>query len=222
MKKRRMWICLWIASSWCLGGPAADAEETIGEWVGHLGSLEQKFAIFESNGVLYWKQGGTVRNRLKEVSPTGREQRRFEELDSCCQQVFAINHDGDLVLYDEDGLVLTAERKGASQDHVPPPQRAPQRSVGTLRQVGEKLQGQCRVGGVQFDVDADEISLHVKDCKTLALMVARVRARGYRCDSVNQVLPFFFGGGLTLWCNSSRYKYEFEDHGGRVIMKVVD
>lgn len=223
MKKggsKKSWRCLLIAVLLVVPrGPLAVADEVIGEWDYTVGNLEYKVTIVTSDGALYWNFGET-RKALREVSPVGTEQRRFQELDSCCQQVVAISRGGDLSLYDEDGLIGTATRKDASpaKDAI----QAGSRGSPLQTTADGKLRGSCRVGGTQFDVDAQEVGMHTKDCETIALMVAMVRARGYRCDSVNHILPFFFGGGLTLKCNGYRYTYEFEDHGGRLVMKVVD
>lgn len=47
-----------------------------------------------------------------------------------------------------------------------------------------------------------------------------VRGYGYRCDSVSAATPFLLSDGFNLTCNSSRYKYEIEDKGGRWFVKV--
>lgn len=214
---RFLWIVMLLIT---LGALSAGAEEVIGEWVDTLGSFEQKIVIFSSNGTLYRRStnnfGGKSTTTLREVSPASRQQRRFEEMDSCCQQFFAINSNGDLDLYDEDGFIRTARRGTAS---IGKP--APQRGSSLQRDKDGNLHGRVQVGGIQFEIDAHEGALHV-DYDAIAFMVARVRIQGYRCDSVNQVLPFIFGGGITLSCNGFRYKYEFEDHGGRITMKVLD
>ena len=57
--------------------------------------------------------------------------------------------------------------------------------------------------------------------KLIDAMVPMVTARGWRCDSVSSASPWMFSTGFSLKCNRYRYKYEFEDRGGRwvVILK---
>jgi hypothetical protein len=42
-----------------------------------------------------------------------------------------------------------------------------------------------------------------------------IHGRGWACDSVSAVMPFFSGGGITIRCNRFRYHYELTDRGGR-------
>lgn len=43
---------------------------------------------------------------------------------------------------------------------------------------------------------------------------------GYRCDSVSSLRPWTWRSGVTVFCNSFRYKYEIEDKGGRWLVTV--
>ncbi|MCY3928644.1 MAG: LysM domain-containing protein [Acidobacteria bacterium] len=52
-------------------------------------------------------------------------------------------------------------------------------------------------------------------------LVALVRLRGYRCDSVSGAVPSIFRAGkFTLNCNQFRYTYVVEDRGGHWIVRV--
>ncbi|MGZ4159738.1 MAG: hypothetical protein ACXVNF_02910 [Neobacillus sp.] len=46
-----------------------------------------------------------------------------------------------------------------------------------------------------------------------------IKQFGYRCDTVDSVIPFNIKRGYYVFCNS-RYKYEVEDVGGRVVVTV--
>lgn len=50
--------------------------------------------------------------------------------------------------------------------------------------------------------------------------VGMVRLRHYRCDKVSGALEKPFGKGMTLWCNSNRYRYELTDVGGNWVVSV--
>ncbi|MCY3970640.1 MAG: LysM peptidoglycan-binding domain-containing protein [Acidobacteria bacterium] len=52
-------------------------------------------------------------------------------------------------------------------------------------------------------------------------LVALVRLRGYRCDSVSGAVPSVFRAGrFTLNCNQFRYAYVIEDRGGHWVVRV--
>lgn len=50
--------------------------------------------------------------------------------------------------------------------------------------------------------------------------VGMVRLSHYRCDKVSGALEKPFGKGMTLWCNSNRYRYELTDVGGNWVVSV--
>ena len=61
---------------------------------------------------------------------------------------------------------------------------------------------------------------HMSDVVVESL-VALVRLRGYRCDSVSGAVPSVFRAGkFTLNCNQFRYAYVIEDRGGHWIVRV--
>lgn len=61
---------------------------------------------------------------------------------------------------------------------------------------------------------------HMSDVVVESL-VALVRLRGYRCDSVSAAVPSVFRAGkFTLNCNQFRYAYVIEDRGGHWIVRV--
>ena len=45
--------------------------------------------------------------------------------------------------------------------------------------------------------------------------IQMIHARGWTCDSVSQVTPFFNDDGIRIKCNGFRYDYELTDRGGR-------
>ena len=45
--------------------------------------------------------------------------------------------------------------------------------------------------------------------------IQMIHARGWACDSVSAVQPFFSGGGIRIRCNRFNYEYELTDRGGR-------
>jgi len=56
--------------------------------------------------------------------------------------------------------------------------------------------------------------------ETAAAAQSVIKAKGYRCDKVDNMRPFIFGRGWTIYCNNFRYEYEIEDVGGRMEIKV--
>lgn len=51
-------------------------------------------------------------------------------------------------------------------------------------------------------------------------LVAQVRLRGYRCDSVSAAQRGLLGSKTILTCNQYRYRFVFEDRGGRLFFTV--
>ncbi len=47
-----------------------------------------------------------------------------------------------------------------------------------------------------------------------------IQIDGYKCDNVDEMLPFILGGGFYVYCNNWQYSYELEDKGGRWIVTV--
>lgn len=47
-----------------------------------------------------------------------------------------------------------------------------------------------------------------------------IRLSGYKCDTVDSVIPFNFSRGFSIWCNNFRYSYELADKGGRIVVTV--
>lgn len=56
--------------------------------------------------------------------------------------------------------------------------------------------------------------------RQLELLVALIKAYGYRCDSVSAARPFLLSYGFTVLCNGYRYEYEIEDKGGNWVVTV--
>jgi len=42
-----------------------------------------------------------------------------------------------------------------------------------------------------------------------------INALGYDCRAVDEMLPFAFSEGWTVWCNGMRYRFELANHGGK-------
>ena len=47
-----------------------------------------------------------------------------------------------------------------------------------------------------------------------------IRLFGYDCQSIDQMCPYVFSHGFTVWCNHLYYKYELENHGGQWSVKA--
>jgi hypothetical protein len=47
-----------------------------------------------------------------------------------------------------------------------------------------------------------------------------IQLSGYKCDTVENVIPFNFSSGFTIFCNNFRYSYELADKGGRMVVTV--
>ena len=88
-------------------------------------------------------------------------------------------------------------------------------SSNAQSKIQSKIVRTVDVNGVRFKIDAHFISKDMNDDAVLAQLVALVRRRGYRCDTIAQAHPFVFGGGgFVLYCNDLRYRYSIEDRGG--------
>lgn len=76
--------------------------------------------------------------------------------------------------------------------------------------------------GIQFKIDAHDTNLNIKGGDdALAGLIALIRLRGYRCDTINAARPFLFSGsGYVLDCDGFRYRYTIEDRGGRWTVTV--
>lgn len=47
-----------------------------------------------------------------------------------------------------------------------------------------------------------------------------IKLSGYKCDTVDSIIPFNFSRGFSIWCNNFRYSYELADKGGRMVITV--
>jgi hypothetical protein len=106
------------------------------------------------------------------------------------------------------------ERERARRDT----QRRSDQAAAEGRRIAERLAKE-RVLGVPVEPEASIRGTQSFPEQEL-LQVGRVgiqliHARGWACDTISAVHPFFFGGGITIRCNQFRYEYELTDRGGR-------
>lgn len=194
-----LWACL------------AHSDETlVGEWVDSLGTAwKQEIAIVDVGGALYRRStdtgGGNWSRRLKDMPPRGTEKRRFAYLESCCHEQFAITADGDLNLYDEDGFIRTARKKGKSATST----------SGSAPPTAEKVEAILEPDAIVSD--------RVADPETLAGVFAIViQAYGYRCDSVSSITEKLLSNKWDVSCNSFKYDYVVYDRGGTWVAEYDD
>ena len=66
---------------------------------------------------------------------------------------------------------------------------------------------------VEPTIESDaRISKHITR-KQVNDLVFIIRTKGYKCDSISLVRPFWFDEGYNVSCNRSKYSYEMEYNG---------
>lgn len=107
-------VCTAAAFLLAVAGALAQ-EKVIGEWDDTVGSAwRQNIKIIDSDGKLFrvstFPKGQPMRAELQEVKPKTDETRRFERRQSSDGEAYAIAPDGNLRLFDRDGLIREARR----------------------------------------------------------------------------------------------------------------
>lgn len=80
-----------------------------------------------------------------------------------------------------------------------------------LRTPSERSSHTSNITPTPIEHDAEVISTSTTKAYALAVIV---RHHGYRCDSISNVRPFFWGGGYNIVCNHFSYSYDASDKGG--------
>lgn len=90
-------------------------KKVIGEWNDNVGlSWQQHIKIIKDNQKFYkissFQDGSTHKAELIEVKPRGDQQRTFKDVSSQFEEVYAIDKDGNLDMYDKNGYIKKAEK----------------------------------------------------------------------------------------------------------------
>ena len=191
-----LWACL-----------AHGGENLVGEWVDSLGTVwTQEIKIVELDGALYRRStdtgGGNWSRRLKEMPKRGTEQRRFAYMENCCHEQFVITANGNLNLYDEDGFIRTARKKGDSFNNAAPPNISKPEPI----------------------LESDAIVPDgISDPEILAGLYAIVIGEyGFRCDTVSSITKQMFSNKWNVYCNRFKHSYVVYDRGGTWVAEYND
>lgn len=90
-------------------------EKIIGEWNDNVGSYwQQHIKIVKDNQKIYkissFQDGSTHKVELIEVEAKNNQKRAFKDKTSQFEEVYIIDKNGNLDMYDKDGYIREAER----------------------------------------------------------------------------------------------------------------
>lgn len=110
---RTITIFIFILVPFCFEALTSD-EKIIGEWNDNVGIAWKLNIKIIKKGDKYFRistfhDGSQSRAELKEMKPKSMEKRRFKDLKSANGEIYAIDNNGDLDLFDEDGFIRKAQ-----------------------------------------------------------------------------------------------------------------
>ncbi len=91
------------------------AEKLVGEWSDNLGTYwKQNIKIIEHNKKFYristFQDGSSGKAELIETKPKKGQKRAFKDMSSSRGEVYAIDENGNLDMYDREGFIREAKR----------------------------------------------------------------------------------------------------------------